>query len=328
MIDLSVDYMGIKLKNPLIVGSSTLTDSAEKNLILEEAGAAAVVLKSLFEEELKNYDEATCKCPYHPEAYHYDLTEAEMIYGISSYIDLIRETKSKVNIPVFASINCNTDKWWSDYTKRIEDAGADAIELNISYLAFDHKSSPSEIFSRYAKVINSVKKEVSIPIAVKFSPYSCSIPYMVDQMLNAGADAVVMFSRYFKMGIDLETLNCMPVNYYSSPIETYKVLRWVSIIHRQLKDATICSNTGIHSSDEALQHLLAGAKVFEVVSTIYENGPEVIEKIINGIKDWMYKNEFFALGQLHGLIGNPDKEDTAFEKIHYNSISEKYAQIK
>jgi dihydroorotate dehydrogenase (fumarate) len=119
----------------------------------------------------------------------------------------------------------------------------------------------------------------------------------------------------------------MPVNFYSSPIETYKVLRWIGIIHKQLTDIEICGNTGIHSADEALQHLLAGAKVFQIVSTIYENSHDVIEKILKGIKDWMYKNEFFALEQIHGLICNPDKSETAFEQIHFNSISEQYAQI-
>lgn len=325
MIDLSTNYMGIPLKNPLIVGSSTLTDCADKLITLEQNGAAAIVLKSLYEEELRNNNDG-CHCTYHPEAYNYDMMEAEMIYGISSYIDLIKAAKSKVSIPVIASLNCNNGKWWSDYPIQIEAAGADAIELNISYTAFDVKTPPQDIFSKYATVIESVRKRINIPIAVKFSPYSCSIPYIVKQMSDAGADAVVMFSRYFKVGIDLDNFQCIPVNYYSSELETYKVLRWVGTIHKQIDQIDICGSTGIHSSNEALQHLLAGAKVFGIVSTIYKNGPEVISRILQEIKEWMYTKEFSSLKEIRGLACKHTVE-TTFEKIHYNKVTEESYQI-
>lgn len=326
MIDLSVNYMGLNLSNPLIVGSSTLTDCADKIQRLEECGASAVVLKSLYEEEVRNNHHG-CDCTYHPEAYNYDIMEAEMVYGISGYIDLIKEAKKKVNIPVIASLNCSDGKWWSDYPDRIEDAGADALELNISNLAFDANINPETIMSRYATIVESVKKRVDMPIAVKISPYSCSIPYMAKQMQDAGANAIIMFSRYFKVGIDIDTLQCMPVSYYSTEVETYKTLRWVTIIYKQLKNLPICSSTGIHSAHEAIQHLLAGATAFQTVSTIYKNGPEVIEKILKEIKEWMYENEFMSLDQIRGVITQPTTE-TAFEKIHYNKITEESYPVK
>lgn len=320
MTDLSVNYMGLQLKNPLIVGSSTLTDSTDKIKLLEENGAAAVVLKSLYEEEVRD-SHSGCNCTYHPEAYNYDLFEAAMIYGISNYIDLIKESKASIKIPVIASLNCSNGKWWMDYPRKIEDAGADALELNISYLSFDANTPPESISAKYAEVIETVKTRVDIPIAVKFSPYSCSIPYLVNQMKCAGADAVVMFSRFFKVGIDLETFQCIPVNYYSSAVETYKVLRWVGVIHKQLEDFDICSNTGIHSSHEALQHIVAGAKTFEMVSSIYKNGPSIISKTLKEMSNWMIKNEFYSLNQIRGLVSKPATE-SAFHKIHYNKVTE------
>ncbi len=320
MYDLSVNYMGLRLENPLIVGSSPLTDSVEKLVSLEESGAGAVVLKSLYEEELRDTGEE-CKCNYHPEAYNYDIMDAEMIYGISNYIYMISDAKQYVNIPIIASLNCIDDKWWEDYPLKIEDAGADAIELNISYLSFHKDIHPMDIFSKYAEVINSIKNKIRIPIAVKISPYTCSIPHLVKQLQDAGADAVVMFSRYFKVGIDIESLCCLPVNYYSSPIETYKVLRWIGIVHKQISDMTICGSTGIHSANEALQHLLAGATAFQMVSSILNNGHNVIKEVLSDIKRWMMDKEFNTISEFQGYI-HKVHESSMFDSIHYNQLTE------
>ncbi len=320
MFDLSVNYMGLKLENPLIVGSSPLTDSVEKLVTLEENGAGAVVLKSLYEEELRDMQEG-CKCNYHPEAYNYDVMDAEMIYGISNYIYMITDAKQYVNIPVIASLNCVDEKWWEDYPVKIEDAGADGLELNMSYLSFSKDIHPSEIFKKYAEVINKIKQKISIPVAVKISPYSCSIPHMVMDLKNAGADAVVMFARYFKVGIDIETLCCLPVNYYSTPIETYKVLRWVGIVHKQIPNIDICGTTGIHSSNEAIQHLLAGATAFQMVSSILNNGPGVIKEVLDNIKRWMMEKEFHSVDEFRGYI-HQVHESSMFDHIHYNQLTE------
>jgi dihydroorotate dehydrogenase (fumarate) len=318
MADLSVEYMGLRLKNPLIVGSSTLSDSVEKIIALEESGAGAVVLKSLYEEELKQHRN-DYGCNFHPEAYNYDLIDADMIYGVSAYIDLIREAKAAVSIPVIASLNCKEGKWWCDYPRKVEDAGADALELNISYLSFNAETSPEEISKLCVDAVHCVKKKVSLPVSVKFSPYCCSIPNLAKNLKEAGAQSAVMFSRFFKLGIDLETMQCIPVDYYSTPVETYKVLRWVGVVSPQV-DIDICSSTGIHSHNEAVQHILAGARCFQMVSAIFKKGKDVIGETLKGIEDYMDIKEFRTIDEMSGYMCRL-KRESSFKELHYNNIT-------
>lgn len=324
MPDLSTKYMGLKLKNPIIVGSSTLSDDPFKSIELEQNGAAAIVLKSLFEQEVRQNSESEC-CNFHPEAYYYDFNDAAMQYGISDYINLIKNTKSALSIPVIASICCETDKWWQDYPMKIQDAGADAIELNISMLSFDADVRPSDSIEQTIDVVNTIKDKVEIPVAVKISPYCCSIPYLVKGLQNAGADATVLFSRFFKIGINLDTLDCEPTNYYSSPAETYKVLRWVGVIAKQV-DIDLCSITGIHSSNEIIQHILAGASATQMVSSIYKEGAGIIRRSLDEIENFMKNKQFQNIDEMKGFMFTK-KEQPDFDMIYFNSIAHDRYQL-
>jgi len=323
MPDLDTSYMGLSLKNPIIVGSSTLTDTPEKICALEEKGAAAVILKSLFEEEVRNMKDSSKCCNYHPEAYYYDMSDAGMLYGIGEYLQLIRDAKHACGIPVIASICCENAEWWSTYPERIQKAGADAIELNINMLSLSAENSPSETYDSTMKIIETVKKNTDIPFSVKLSPYCCSIPYLVKQLEEAGAAGVTLFSRLFRMGINLDNFECEPASYYSEPNETYKVLRWVNIVSEQV-NVDICGNTGIHSHREVLQHLLAGASAVQLVSSIYQNGPDIINKIIEEIEQFMFDKQFNNIAELKGFLRSKDKD---FDLMYFNSLTHDRFQL-
>jgi dihydroorotate dehydrogenase (fumarate) len=315
--------MGIPLKNPVIVGSSTLTDTPEKIQELEKCGAAAVVLKSLFEEEVRSMNNSAKCCNFHPEAYYYDISDAGMLYGISDYLRLIKEAKQAANIPVIASICCENAAWWSSYPERIAKAGADAIELNINMLSMNAKKAPSEIYKDTLNIIETVKKSTNIPFSVKLSPYCCSIPYLVKMLKEAGVYGVTLFSRLFEMGINLEELECEPASYYSSPVETYKVLRWINVVTEQV-DIEICGSTGVHSATEALQHILAGAGAVQMVSAIYQNGAEVITQTVEGIEKYMYDKQFQNINELKGFLRTKHKD---FDLVYFNSLTHDRFQL-
>lgn len=323
MPDLRTTYMGLQLKNPIIVGSSTLTDTPEKIRELEENGAAAVVLKSLFEEEVRTASDSSKYCNFHPEAYYYDMSDAGMQYGISEYLQLIRDAKSTSSIPVIGSICCENSQWWIKYPERIQKAGADAIELNISMLSLDADKNPMSIYEETFKILETVKKSISIPFSVKISPYCCSIPYLVKMLKEAGAAGAVLFSRLFKLGINLDTIECEPTNYYSLPIETYKVLRWINIVAEQV-DIPLCGNTGIHSSKEVIQHLLAGASAVQMVSSVYMNGPEVVKTALEELEMYMFERQFENIGEMKGFLHTKDKD---FNLMYFNSLTHDRFQL-
>jgi len=323
MSDLRTSYMGIPLKNPIIIGSSTLTDTPKKIQELAENGAAAIVLKSLFEQEIRNQKESSQCCNYHPEAYYYDLSNAGMLYGITEYLQLIRDAKACTDIPVIASICCENSEWWSSYPQKIEKAGADGIELNINMLSLNADKSPIETYKETMTILENVKKSTKLPFSVKISPYCCSIPYLVKMLQNAGAAGVVMFSRLFKLGINLDSIECEPVNYYSVPIETYKVLRWINIVSEQL-DLPLCGNTGIHTSQEVIQHILAGASAVQMVSSIYQNGPEHIKKTIEELEDYMFEKQFETIDEMKGFLHSDEKP---FDLMYFNSLTHDKFQL-
>jgi len=323
MPDLNTTFMGIPLKNPIIVGSSTLTDTPEKIQELEKQGAAAVVLKSLFEQEVRNMNNSAKCCNFHPEAYYYDISDAGMLYGISDYLRLIKEAKQAASIPVIASICCENAEWWSSYPERIAKAGADAIELNINMLSLNTKKAPSEIYNDTLHIIETVKKSTDIPFSVKLSPYCCSIPYLVKMLKQAGVYGVTLFSRLFEMGINLTEFECEPASYYSSPVETYKVLRWINVVTEQV-DMEICGSTGVHSAAEAIQHILAGAGAVQMVSALYQNGAEVISQTLEGIEKYMYDKQFQNINELKGFLRTKHKD---FDLVYFNSLTHDRFQL-
>lgn len=314
MADLRVDFMGLKLKNPLIVGSSTMTKHIEGLKKSEEAGAGAVVLKSLFEEELSA--EVAFSDDYHPEAFEYFLNDTSKLYGSTKYLDFIKDAKKELMIPVIASVNCLGGKWWVDYAKQIEDAGADALELNIAYIPFSVNENPRDIEKKYIEIVHSVRNAIKIPISVKIGYYFTSVPLMVKELKDAGANAVTMFNKFFRMAIDVEHMKFQGLEVYSCIEETYQVLRYVAVCRNQV-DIDISASTGIHNSNIALQHLMAGAKTFQVVSAIYKKGYGIIPEIIKEINDYLARKNFNSINDIIGITAKFDGGFKAFERIQY-----------
>ncbi|MCX8084024.1 MAG: dihydroorotate dehydrogenase-like protein [Calditerrivibrio sp.] len=314
MADLGVSFLGLKLRCPLIVGSSTLTKHLDGLLKSQEMGAGAVVLKSLFEEELST--EVGSNDDYHPEAYEYFLNDSSKLYGSIKYLDFIKDAKKNLFIPVIASVNCLGGKWWVDYAKQIEDAGADALELNIAYIPFNVAEDPRLIEKKYFDIVHSVKKAVNMPILVKIGYYFTSVPMMVKGLKDAGADGVTLFNKFFRMSIDVEHMKFAGLEVYSCIEETYQVLRYVAVCRSQV-EIDISSSTGIHNANIALQHLMAGAKTFQVVSAIYKNGFQVIPEMIKGMKEYLDRKGFKSINDIIGIASKFDSGFKAFERIQY-----------
>lgn len=297
--------MGLQLKNPLIVSSSGLTNSVRKIKIIEEKGAGAVVLKSLFEEQITNeVQNLIGKDPKnvgYPEAEDY-IRNYVKGDSVAKYLGLIREAKAAVSIPVIASINCVSSSDWTHFAREIEKAGADAIELNVFIVPNDRNKSAEDYEKIYFDIFSAVKKEVNIPISMKIGIYFTNL-FSVANRLNAnGADALVLFNRFYEPDIDIEKLKITSANVLSSSSDIRKSLRFVGMISDKIKGIDISASTGIHDGEAAIKQLLAGAKTVQICSTVYEHGFDQISKILEEITAWMKKKEFKSVDSFRGKL--------------------------
>jgi dihydroorotate dehydrogenase (fumarate) len=304
MIDLSTKYMGLTLKNPIIIGSSGLTNSVEKIVEIEKNGAAAVVLKSLFEEQIKHEINKTISQNdnqfAYPEALDYIKNYSEE-HSFESYLNLIRESKKAVKIPIIASINCVTSSEWIAYAKKIQDAGADALELNIFLLPSDVNNSSEQNEKVYFDIISEVKKQVTIPIAVKTSFYFSGLAKMMLKLSWTGISGLVFFNRFFSPDIDIDNFTITNTNVYSHPEEISTSLRWVAILSDKLY-CDVAASTGIHDGRAVIKQLLAGAKATQIASVLYKNGFEYIGVMLKEIEEWMQKNNYKNIEEFRGKM--------------------------
>ncbi len=321
MADISVDYMGLTLKSPVMAGASSFSKSLDGIKRLAENGAAAVVIKSLFEEELR--EDVVYTDDFHPEAYGYEVADASVMYGTSNYLKLIEMAKAAVDIPIIASINCLGGKWWTDFSTDVEQAGADALELNIAYMPFDKSEESSDIEEKYPKVVKEVKNTITIPLAVKIGQHFTNIPGIVAAIEEAGADAVVMFNRYYRLGIDIDKLEFKPVDFFSTEFETYNALRWVGITSPQVS-LDISATTGIHSANAAIQHILSGAKTVQVASAMYIKGEKVLKDIAVGIEQYLDKYNYSSLDEIRSLMVKTLENRKKFERTQYMKVAGGY----
>ena len=318
-MDLSVKYLGLDLKNPIIVGSSGLTNSVEKIRDLEEKGAGAVVLKSLFEEQIAMEQEKS----YHqndfdyPEAMDYMKAYAAE-YTYADFIQLIKGAKAAVNIPVIASVNCVSMGKWTELAKTIEDAGADAIELNISLLPSDIEKTSAQNEKTYFNIIEAVRKQVNIPIALKMSHYSAGLANLVRQLsFTKMVDAFVLFNRYYAPDIDINSLNLTSTGVLSHPENISDSLRWVAILSGKIQ-TPIAASTGVHSGADVIKQILAGATAVQVVSSIYKNGSSVISDMLRDVEAWMTEKNYNNIEDFKGKISYENfNEPEAFERIQF-----------
>lgn len=319
MVDFSTKYMGLTLSNPLVVGSSGLSNTPEGVRRCADAGAGAVVLKSLFEEQMKAETEDLEQHSWilgHPEAFEY-VRGVGMGLGPREYLKLVEETKRTVSIPVIASLNCVSPKWWVNYAKQIELAGADALELNISVMPSDPDRSSKEIEGLYFKIFEEVKIGTEIPIAVKIGPYFTSMARMADEFSKRGVSALVLFNRFYQLDIDIEKLQLAPGYRFSSSHEMSLSLRWIALLTGRIR-CDLAASTGVHDGVGVIKQLLAGASAVQICSTLYINGVEYIGKILKEMESWMEKHGFNSVDQVRGKLSQ-DLSDRPelYERLQY-----------
>lgn len=318
-MDVSTTYAGLELKSPVIVAASSLTASPVSIRKCEENGAGAVVLKSLYEEQIAadkaKLDSQEDMYFWYPDAADYiDRNAREQ--GLGKYIQLIEEAKKSVHIPVIASINCVSAGSWTDYVQKISTAGADALELNIFIPPMDPDIPGNEIENEYLSIVQDVIDKVTIPVTLKIGFYFSNPARMMTSFDNAGIKGLVMFNRFFRPDIDIENLRIITKNVLSNPHESTLVLRWIALMSGKLK-ADLCATTGIHHSNDVIKQVLCGANAVQVASVLYEKGMEYILELNQGIQDWMTKMNYKYIADFKGIMTDMEENKASFERVHY-----------
>ena len=315
--------MGLELKNPLIISACSLTRDLAKVKQMEEYGAAAIVLPSLFEEEL-TYDQAYIENftnsfqGFTPEAFDY-LPEPEKYNNLDGeeYLENLNKIKKAVSVPVFGSLNGVGLGGWTKYAKLMQEAGADGIELNIFYIPTDPKLSANDIENRYIDVLKKVKSEVSIPVAVKLNPFFSSLANMATKLDTAGADSLVLFNRFLEPDINLETLEIDPKLEFSSAIEMRLPLHWSAILYGRVK-TSICAGRGVKNAEQMIKLIMAGADTVSIASVLYQHGLPSIKTILNDADKWMDENEYTSFNQMRGSMSYSNLSDPShLERLNY-----------
>jgi len=305
MSNLETTYLGLKLRNPLIAASSGLTGTVEKIKELETAGIGAIILKSIFEEQINNEVTSMLEKDQqnmaYPEAEDY-IKNYLRSNTVTNHLELLSKARGAVNVPVIASINCISSEEWTTFAKDFEEAGADAIELNIFYVPTDRNEKPGVVEQLYLDVLKKVKSEVSIPVAVKFGVNHSNIIGMTDKLKANGAAGVVMFNRFYEPDINLETLELTSSEVFSSPADIHRSLRWVGMVSSKVSNLDIAASTGIHNGDAVIKQILAGAQVTQLCSTLYINGINIVEQILADILEFMKKWNFKKIEDFRGRL--------------------------
>lgn len=307
MTNISVKYLGLSLKNPIMASSSGLTSNVKSIVELEKAGVAAVVLKSLFEEQMTlqaahlNSDDAT------GEGYDY-LMNYVRSNSIDRYLTLISECKKACNIPIIASINCYSKGDWSDFATKIEKAGADALELNIFYLPTSKATDAKSVEEQYLNTVSDVVKKIKIPVCVKMSSHFTNPLYIVDKLYQRGAKGVVMFNRLYQPDIDVKTLAFTSAPVFSTPNETAEALRWIALSSVEVDTIDYAASTGVHSGEDVVKMLLAGATAVQLCSVLYNNGNGVVKEMLSFLEKWLKENNFVDIKQAIGYMNSRNRE--------------------
>jgi dihydroorotate dehydrogenase (fumarate) len=312
--------MGMQLRNPIIAGSSGLTSSVKGVRQLEEGGAGAVVLKSIFEEEiLYEMDHilgGKDLKSYQLEQYDYYDYQIRKD-NLNRYTSLIKGCKNEVSIPVIASVNCVYSHEWTQYAKELQSAGADGLELNMFFLPMDFKRSTEEAEKAYFEIIEKVKREVSIPIALKISYHFTNLGPMIQRLSNTGISGLVVFNRFYRPDIDIDNFQVMPSSMLSTPEELLTSLRWVAIMSQKV-GCDLAASTGVHEGKAVIKQLLAGAKAVQVVSALYRRGIEHLKQMLAELEEWMHKHGYENIGQFRGKMSQDKSTDPAlYERVQF-----------
>lgn len=316
MIDLSTEYAGLKLRNPLIAASSGLTNSIKKIKELEKAGVGAVVLKSLFEEQIDSHSEKLNLSSDYPEASDYINAYVEMNH-VEKYLDLIRQAKSSCDIPIIASINCYKVSRWIDFAKSIQEAGADALELNI-FLINTGQYGDRYLEESYVNIVREIKKVINIPIIIKIARSISNLPGLVEKLEALGVSAVVLFNRFYQLDIDINAMEITSGPVFSHPEDFSETLRWTAITSGYVPNFNIACSYGVHKWEDIIKGLLAGATAMQLCSVLYEKGLEIVPEMITCLEEWMTQNNYSNIQEFRGKLSYSNIPDPAlYERAQF-----------
>lgn len=328
-MDLTTTYMGLKLKNPLVPSASPLSKDLDGIKKLEDAGAAAVVLYSLFEEQISfeaeeldhflsyGTDSFAEALSYFPQAQEFNL-------GPEAYLEHIRKAKEATSIPIIASLNGVSTGGWIDYARKMEQAGADGLELNVYMLATDAERSSYDIEQVYLDILKSVKSSVKIPVAMKLSPFFTTTAAIARQLDQAGADALVLFNRFYQPDLDLQALEVKPGVVLSSSADLRLPLRWIAILYGRIQ-ASLAGTSGVHTAQDALKLIMAGADVANLCSSLLIHGPKHLGTVLQGMEQWLEENEYASLQMARGSMSQKNvAEPAAYERANYIKALNEY----
>ena len=312
MADLRTRYLGLELPSPLVASSSPLTGSLDGLRRLEAAGAGAVVLPSLFEEELAPEGRAGVAEPRGAPG-----DQAGYGAGPAAYLSLVERAKQVLSVPVIASLNGVSRGGWASYASRLEEAGADALELNVYYVSSRPGLSGSDVEWHYLDVVRGVRRATGIPLAIKLSPYFSSLSNMAGQLVEAGTNGLVLFNRFYQPDLDIEAMEVQPALELSTSTELRLPLRWIAILHRRHR-VSLAASTGVHTTEDVLKVLLAGADVAMMTSALLRNGPDHLRPVEVGLRDWMDRHGYETVDQLRGRLSQRSVPNpAAFERSNY-----------
>lgn len=331
MTDLKTKYLNLNLKNPLVASASPLSKKLDHIKRLEDAGIAAVVMYSLFEEQITHESNALDyflsrgtesfaeALTYFPEMETYNV-------GPESYLDLISKIKAHVDIPIIGSLNGISSGGWVDYAQKIEQAGADALELNIYYIPTETTITSNELENAQIELVKDIKRQLHIPLAVKLSPYYSALPNFAERLVNAGADGLVLFNRFYQPDIDTHTLEVNPSLVLSNSYDMRLPLRWTAILFGKVK-ADLALTSGVHNEQDVIKAMMAGANVVEIASELLEKGTKRIPEIIQGLESWMIEYEYVSIKQMQGSMSHKAvAEPAAFERANYMKALQSFDQ--
>jgi len=328
-MDLRTRYLGLELKNPVVASASPLSRTLDNMKRLEDAGAAAIVMYSLFEEQIAHEaEELDHYLRYGTESFAEALSyfpeTAEYNLGPGSYVDLLAKAKKSLGIPVIGSLNGISVGGWVNYAKQLQAAGADAIELNVYYIPTDPLLSSADVEGRYLEVLHAVKKAVTLPVAVKLSPFFSSMANMANRLVDAGADGLVMFNRFYQPDINLEQLEVVPEVNLSDSTEARLPMRWIAILHGRVK-ASLAATSGIHTAADVLKVVMAGADVAMMCSALLKHGPDHLRQVLTELREWMLEHEYVSIQQMKGSMSQKSVADpSAFERANYMKALNRY----
>ncbi|MGB5733649.1 MAG: dihydroorotate dehydrogenase-like protein [Thiohalocapsa sp.] len=331
-MDLTTKYLGFDLKNPIVPSASPLSKSIEQAKKLEDAGAAALIMYSLFEEAITAETESMNRFLNQQDTGFAEADDGflpdwqDFSTGLDQYLDNLRQLKEALDIPVIASLNGVTPGGWISHAKELEQAGADALELNVYYVAADIEQTGAQVEERYLEILRTLKAQIGIPINMKLSPSFSSVGNMVRRLSEAGADGVALFNRFYQPDINIDGLRLQTSLHPSTSAEALLAMRWIAILYGRIDGLSLGATGGIHTADDAIKLLLAGSDVVHLCSTLLKNGSGQVQHILTGLTDWMVEQGFESLEDVRGRVSALSVPNPAdFERANYVNIIDGYS---